>query len=456
MTRRILAFLGFLLAGGGAGWWLAAWSGAAAGSCAGAILWFTLDTLRAARLMRWLRAGEFAPAPSGHGVWGEAAARVRRAIVLRDKETEAARARLDDFLEAIRGSPNGVILIDARGRIEWFNDTAATQFGLDPERDQLQQIVNLLRDPQFSAYFQSGDDSADVVMAAPGSTAARPRRLSVRLHPYGEGRRLLLSRDVTAVEQAEVMRRDFVANVSHEIRTPLTVLAGFIETLASLDLPPAEQKRYLGLMAQQSRRMQTLVDDLLTLSRLEGSPLPAAGAWTPLSTLFSQCQEEAAGLARTLGKALELHFEEGPGAGSVQLAGSPSELQSALSNLVSNAVRYTPSGGSVEVRARWLDGGKLEISVRDTGPGIGPEHLPRLTERFYRVDRSRSRETGGTGLGLAIVKHVVQRHGGELRIESLPGTGSTFAIQLPAARVRPMAVTPAGNDARPATESVAG
>jgi two-component system, OmpR family, phosphate regulon sensor histidine kinase PhoR len=195
------------------------------------------------------------------------------------------------------------------------------------------------------------------------------------------------------------------------------------------------------------------VSDLLTLSRLEGSPLPDAAEWTPVSAWLTQCQQEAAALAQALGKKMELRFGDAP---ALALGGSAGELQSAFSNLVSNAVRYTPSGGVVEVQARQVAGGRFELAVRDTGPGIAAEHLPRVTERFYRVDRSRSRETGGTGLGLAIVKHVVQRHGGELKIESTLGAGSTFTILLPATRVRPLALTPAGSAARPATESTAG
>jgi two-component system phosphate regulon sensor histidine kinase PhoR len=238
---------------------------------------------------------------------------------------------------------------------------------------------------------------------------------------------------VTALEQAEAMRRDFVANVSHEIRTPLTVLMGFVETLQNLPLEAQERARYLAMMAQQAQRMQTLVSDLLTLSRLEGSPLPGVGEWTSVATLMAQCEEETRALSHVLGKAQEMRFASAPG---FEIAGAPSELLSALSNLASNAVRYTPANGSIEVAWRALPDGRGEFSVRDTGPGIAPEHIPRLTERFYRVDRSRSRETGGTGLGLAIVKHVAQRHGAELRVESTPGAGSTFSIQFPASRVR--------------------
>ena len=291
------------------------------------------------------------------------------------------------------------------------------------------------------------------MIAGRDSTAARPLRISLQLHPYGAGRRLLLTRDITALEQAEVMRRDFVANVSHEIRTPLTVLTGFVETMQHLDLSPPERARYLALMAQQSHRMQTLVSDLLTLSRLEGSPLPQAGEWTAAAVLAAQSEQEARALAQSLGKSLELHFSPAP---RCELAGSHGELFSALSNLVSNAVRYTPTGGSIDVEWRLQPAGGVAFSVRDTGPGIAPEHLPRLTERFYRVDRSRSRETGGTGLGLAIVKHVAKRHGAELKIDSTPGAGSTFSVVFPAARVRDLLSAKAAPPALTATGSPAG
>lgn len=453
MTSRLFLFIGCLLAGGVVGGWLAGVRGAEMGLVAGAIAWFTIESVRAVRTLRWLRGGDLRSTPKVAGLWGEAADRMRRALVARERETTEAVARLDVFLDAIRASPNGVILLDPKGRIEWINETAASQFGMDPARDLQQHIVHLLRDPEFGAYYHGGAYGDDVVVQGVGSSPSRPRRLALRLHPFGEGRLLLLSRDVTAVEQAETMRRDFVANVSHEIRTPLTVLAGFVETLQSLDLPKEERNRYLALMGQQAQRMQTLVNDLLTLSRLEGSPLPGSTEWTPADSVLAQCEQEAKALMRAQGKQLALSFLPAP---EVAIAGAPSELFSAFSNLVSNAVRYTPSGGSVEVSLREADQGRLEFAVRDTGPGISAEHIPRITERFYRIDRSRSRETGGTGLGLAIVKHVVQRHGGELKIESAPGMGSTFCIVLPAARVRPLPVTPSGTTARPATESAAG
>lgn len=434
MFWRIVSFLACQLGGGFAGWLAAGDRGAELGLLAGSIGWFVLDLLRAGRTLRWLRRGAGPDTPVRAGVWGEVGERVRRLLRSRDQQLDAAEARLQDFLEAIQASPNGVTLLGPDGRIEWANATAAAHLGIDPQRDLQQLVGNLLRDPGFAAYASAGDFSHDVVIPGRDSAPGRPARVSVQLHPYAEGRKLLLSRDVTALEQAETMRRDFVANVSHEIRTPLTVLAGFIETLQNLPLEAADRARYLELMAQQAQRMQTLVSDLLTLSRLEGSPLPGTGEWTPAVALVAQVEQEARALSAVLGRSQELHVAPLPS--GVQVSGSASELASALGNLVTNAVRYTPTGGRIDVNWRMLEDGGAEFAVRDTGPGIAAEHIPRLTERFYRVDRSRSRETGGTGLGLAIVKHVLQRHGARLRIDSTPGQGSTFAIEFPASRLR--------------------
>ena len=447
MIARAFGFFLLLVAGAVLGWALQPRWGLAAGLAIAAATWFAIDLLRATRVLRWLRRNEADDAPRLSGLWGELAERARRALRAREQQTAQAEKRLQEFLAAIQASPNGVTLLDAQGHIEWCNQTAAQHFGFDPQRDLMQLVGNLVRDPGFAAYWAAGDYSQDVVIPGRGSPGSRPTRVSVRLHPYGEGRKLLLSRDVTALEQAETMRRDFVANVSHEIRTPLTVLTGFIETLQTLPLDEAERTRYLGLMSQQAQRMQSLVSDLLTLSRLEGSPRPGTGEWVPLERLMAPCESDARALGELLHKDQALHFEPLPG---IDISGAQGELLSAISNLVGNAIRYTPERGEIRVKWELLPDGQAEFSVRDSGPGIAPEHLPRLTERFYRVDRSRSRETGGTGLGLAIVKHVVQRHGGQLRIESTSGRGSLFGFRLPASRVRP-ALTEGGAPARPAT-----
>jgi len=397
-------------------------------------LWFIFDAWRGAQLLRWIREGAGDKLRLGGSWWAEVFDRVRKLERMHARALADSEGRLQDFLAALQASPNGVVLLDAQGRIEWFNQTAGQHFGFDPSRDLLQHFGNLVRDPGFAAYMAAMDFRCDVVMPARDSTSSKPVRLSVQMHPYGAGRSLLLSRDITALEQAEAMRRDFVANVSHEIRTPLTVLAGFVETLQTLPLDANERSRYLALMSQQSQRMQTLVSDLLTLSRLEGSPPPPASTWLLASELTAQCEQDARELSAMIwGKAQDIAFHVDA---ELEIAGSSNELISAMSNLMGNAVRYSPADRSIEVSWQASATGGAVFSVRDHGQGIAPEHIPRLTERFYRVDRSRSRETGGTGLGLAIVKHVAQRHGAELEIESVPGKGSCFSMVFTAQRVR--------------------
>lgn len=450
--RFFFFFIGQLI-GGALGWWQAGAWGAGVGACAAAWMWFVWDLWRGARVLSWLRHGDPMQAPRLSGLWGEAADRARRLVRQGQLQAQAGDARLQEILEALQASPNGVMLLDAEGRIEWCNQMAEEHFGIDAERDARQSIGNLVRDPDFSAYYAARDFSRDVMLQGRASTASRPVRISVHLHPYGDGRKLLLSRDVTALEQAEAMRRDFVANVSHEIRTPLTVLMGFVETLQTLQLNGDERARYLRMMAQQAVRMQNLVQDLLTLSRLEGSPLPGMSEWVPVTVLLRRCEDEARALSAILTQNQTKHHQIAfPAPEAAQAAGQvaciAAELQSALANLVNNAVRYTPAGGSITVSWDVLPEGGARFVVRDTGAGIEAEHLPRITERFYRVDRSRSRDTGGTGLGLAIVKHVVQRHGATLQISSVVGQGSVFTVVFPPARVR-LATKAVSADAQP-------
>ena len=444
MLSRFVLFLLCQLSGAGLGWWQGGELGALFGAAIAAWICFAWDWWRSIQVLAWLRNGELDRAPRLRGSWGEVADRARRVLRLRDQQIESSERRTAEILEALQASPNGVVLLDAQGRIEWCNQTAASHLGFDVDRDMLQTIGNLVRDPDFTAYYSGHDFSHGVVLQGRESTASRPVRISVHLHPYGDGRKLLLSRDVTALEQAEAMRRDFVANVSHEIRTPLTVLTGFVETLQTLRLSEDERERYLGMMAQQAARMQSVVQDLLTLSRLEGSPLPSMHDWMPMEALLRRCEDEGRALSSVLGSGQSReHAITFPDAQQLReagmIAGSAVELQSALSNLVNNAVRYTPLGGSIRVTWERLSDGRGCFAVTDTGPGIEAKHIPRLTERFYRVDRSRSRDTGGTGLGLAIVKHVVQRHGAALNISSVLGKGSVFSVTFPASRLQPVA-----------------
>ena len=396
----------------------------------GAVLSLSVaDTLKGYQLLDWLRTPEADP-PDLPGLWGEAAHRVHR--VLRRKEAEIVheRERLDQFLSGIEASPNGVMLLDATDHITWISSAAASHFGLEPTRDIAQRVTNLVRVPAFVQHLASGNFTESVSFQMPRGGDGT---LSVLVRRYGDGLKLVLSQDVTERERSDLMRRDFVANVSHEIRTPLTVLSGFIETLASLPLTEVERKRVLDLMTQQAERMQVLVSDLLMLAQIEGSPRPTSTKWTTVQSLMTRIENDARGLSKGRHP---LSFAMHPGDGVIEIAGVESEWISAMGNLVSNAIRYTPEGAEIAVIWNSLPDGSADFSVRDRGIGIDAEHIPRLTERFYRVDGSRSRDTGGTGLGLSIVKHVVQRHGGELRVVSEKGKGSTFTLHVPAARVR--------------------
>ncbi|MEY2809801.1 MAG: phosphate regulon sensor kinase PhoR [Pseudomonadota bacterium] len=442
MLSRFLTFVASLLVGA----FLGAialperlfWQGACTGLLVSALFWFCMDLIRGLSVLHWLQFEGAKDAPTQWGLWGRVTDRIRRLLRERDRENQASAQRLQQFLSAIQASPNGVLLLDAQDRIEWCNEMAAQHLGIEIARDLAQLIGNLVRDPDFSAYLHRRQYETEVVIAGRDHRPNHPVRISLQMFPYGEGRRLLLTRDITAIEQSEAMRRDFVANVSHEIRTPLTVLAGFVETLQNLPLSEPEREKYLDLMSQQAQRMQTLVQDLLTLSRLEGSPLPTHQEWVPALAMWQSCEAEGRALSNLLkppeGPAQDVVFEAS-GLDACEVAASRTELLSAMSNLVSNAIRYTPAGGRVHVSLHWQKDGQMVFAVEDSGPGIAPEHIPRITERFYRVDRSRSRETGGTGLGLAIVKHVVQRHGGHLTIDSVVGQGSRFSFVLPADRV---------------------
>ncbi|MDR7271248.1 two-component system phosphate regulon sensor histidine kinase PhoR [Pelomonas saccharophila] len=411
--------------------------GLAVAVVSGVVLTMLVDAVRGHRLLNWLRGNQFENAPRDTGLWGEVGYRIERAVRDRDRAVARNRLELEQFLSAIEASPNGVLMLDTHEQIVWCNRVAADHFALDPQRDLRQRITNLVRAPAFVAYLQAGNFAEPLVLG----NGRGPGTLSIIVREYGEGMRLVLSLDVTERMRSEAMRRDFVANVSHEIRTPLTVLSGFIETMHTLPLTAVERERVLVLMNQQTQRMQTLVADLLTLAQLEGSPRPAPDRWVGLDGLLLRISADAEALSAGRHQ-LRLKPET-----HVELAGIESELLSAIANLVTNAVRYTPDGGEVEVAWRPLEGGNGELTVIDSGPGIAREHIPRLTERFYRVDGSRSRETGGTGLGLSIVKHVMQRHGGELMIQSEVGKGSRFRLVFPAARVRQASDSALGDEA---------
>jgi two-component system phosphate regulon sensor histidine kinase PhoR len=414
-----------------------AWTGGFAGLAAALVAVGARDLLRGARLMAWLRGTRESGAPRDGGFWGEIAYRVEKALRALERGAEGERERLQQFVQAMDAAPNGVLLLGPDDTIEWINARAAEHFGLDPVRDRRQRVTNLVRVPAFVEYLRAGRFDEPVPVRRPGGRGT----LSVLARRHGAGSTLVVSEDLAERERADAMRRDFVANVSHEIRTPLAVLSGFLETLRTLPLDAGERDRVLALMTEQADRMTTLVGDLLTLATLEGSPRPSGERRVALAPLLRAAGAEAAGLSEARKGRHAIAIDADGAAASVDIAGDERELLSAVANLLSNAVRYTPEGGTISVAWQPQADGGGRIAVADSGPGIPREHLPRLAERFYRVDSGRSRETGGTGLGLAIVKHVVERHGGELDIASEVGRGSTFALRFPPTRVRARAST---------------
>ncbi len=380
---------------------------------------------RLAALDAWLHDPESLSVPDSNGVWGDVYSRLHRMVRKQIRDRERRIAALQDMEQATSALPEGVVSLDRGGHIEWCNTLAELHLGLDGKRDVGQQITYLVRQPEFVQYLVTQQFNAPLILR---NTRHEGLILSIKLIPYGADKHLLVSRDITQFERVETMRRDFVANVSHELRTPLTVVNGFVETLHGMpNLENSMARRALQLMGEQTYRMEHLVDDLLTLSRLENELNVLQEEDVDMRQLVHVLQEEGLSLS---GKRHRLHLELESNCG---LLGNRNELHSAFGNLVSNAVRYTPAGGNITLR--WQERSGLPVfSVQDSGIGIAPQHIPRLTERFYRVDRSRSRETGGTGLGLAIVKHVASRHQAQLEIVSEEGRGSTFSIVFPASR----------------------
>lgn len=377
-------------------------------------------------LERWLKDPEASAAPEGGGLWEHAFSSLYHLMRIQSRSQSKLSAAVDRFQSAAQAIPDGVVILDEDDEIQWCNPVAERHLGIDNSADQGRPIKYLLRQTLFTEYLASQNYAEPVVMKSPG---LHDTTLSIQLVPFGDAQKLLLSRDISALERVVQMRRDFVANVSHELRTPLTVVGGFLETL--LDSPaiePAQRRHFEELMLDQTKRMQNLVQDLLTLSKLESSDTAGTEDYIDMPRLLRSLNEDAKSLS---GGQHQIEFVCDLDAG---LIGSETEIHSALSNLVSNAIRYTPAGG--RIKAAWARrGADVAFSVEDNGPGIDAQHLPRLTERFYRVDRSRSRETGGTGLGLSIVKHVLTRHQARLEILSSAGKGSSFTAVFPARRI---------------------
>jgi two-component system phosphate regulon sensor histidine kinase PhoR len=394
----------------------------------GLLVYWTFFLRQLAALDHWLDDPEVRVTPDGSGLWEDVFARLNKMMRLQREEREQSTAALRHMEQATSALPEGVAILNEADRIEWCNPLAEQHFGLDGVRDVGQQITYLARQPEFVQYLSTRDFSEPLILRG---TRHDGLTLSIKLIPYSANKKLLISRDITSFERIETMRRDFVANVSHELRTPLTVVNGFVETMS--DMPKLDNdmaRRALHLMGEQTHRMGHLVDDLLTLSKLDNALNALQEETVQVPVLLLKLYEE--GLLLSDGKHdLQLERES-----DCSLLGNTEELRSAFSNLVSNAIRYTPQGGEIILRWQEKDGQPI-FSVQDSGLGIAPQHIPRLTERFYRVDHSRSRETGGTGLGLAIVKHVTIRHQARLEITSEEGKGSTFSIVFPAKRRLP-------------------
>ncbi len=378
------------------------------------------------RLARWLEIPDEVDPPDATGTWGDIFYRLQKLQRRQKASRGELTSALEQFENAAMAVPDAMVILNGNEQIEWCNPASRTFMGLDSDRDRGQFIRYLLRQAHFLDFLDAADYSRRLVCKSPVN---RELTLSMQLVPFGEGKKLLVARDITDLERVDAMRRDFIANVSHELRTPLTVVGGFVETLAEVpDLPLGESRRYFDLMLDHTRRMQRLLDDLLTLSRLESADHALKDEPVNVPELAQALKAEAESLSRGRHR---VNLDVGSCA---WLKGNLQEIRSALGNLVSNAVRYTPEGG--EITLAWRErNGEGVFAVTDTGEGIAAEHIPRLTERFYRVDRSRSRETGGTGLGLAIVKHVLTRHGARLDIQSIPGKGSTFAALFPSQRL---------------------
>ncbi|UVL64402.1 phosphate regulon sensor histidine kinase PhoR [Pseudomonas sp. B21-032] len=375
------------------------------------------------RLHEWLRLHKPDEAPpDGYGLWGE----VFDSIYHLQRRDQRVRGRLQAVIDRVQESTaalkDAVIMLDSDGNLEWWNRAAETLLGLKTPQDSGQPVTNLVRHPRFKEYFEQENYLEPLEIPSPIND-----RMRVQLHitRYGNNEHLMLVRDVTRIHQLEQMRKDFVANVSHELRTPLTVIAGYLETLLdNVEEVNPRWVRALQQMQQQGGRMQTLLNDLLLLAKLEATDYPSDNQPVAVETLLQSIKGDAQALSGQRNQRISLEAQPG-----IRLKGSEAELRSAFSNLVFNAVKYTQDEGQIRIRW-WADEQGAHLSVQDSGIGIDPKHLPRLTERFYRVDSSRASNTGGTGLGLAIVKHVLLRHRARLEISSVPGHGSTFTCHF--------------------------
>jgi two-component system phosphate regulon sensor histidine kinase PhoR len=378
------------------------------------------------RLANWLGNPQIDDVPIHFGLWGDIYSRIARVTARQLQREKRLKTLLNEYSASTSALPDATVALDAEGRIRWFNEAASRLLGLQAAKDVGQPLQHLFRNPEFTAFIRDADYTRKLQTNAPGNSEWK---IEVRLAPYGEGQTLLLAQDITDRVRQERVRRDFVANVSHELRTPLTVLSGFIENLQNDDtLSEPRLVRPLELMAQQTARMRQIVEDLLLLARLESDSAASQQQEVDLAQMLGSIAEECRALDT---KVAEIDCEI---RSTRRVLGDEKQLRSAITNLVVNAIHHTPQDGLITLT--WEDRGTGSVlEVRDNGEGIAPEHIARLTERFYRVDTGRSRERGGTGLGLAIVKHILKRHDARLEIHSRLGQGSRFLCQFSAPRL---------------------
>ena len=382
------------------------------------------------QLNSWFKNPSLKSIPEGSGAWQD----VFTSLLHYERNNLANQAQLGSALERFNltanAIPDGLVILGTSNEIEWCTPNAENQLGLNLNTDKNLPIVNLVRDSQFIAYLYSEDYNEPFKL----KYWRNPELIfEIQLVPFASKQKLLICRDMTQLEKVDIMRRDFIANVSHELRTPLTVVGGFLETLSDMEgAVPDALKTYFAMMQDQTSRMRRIIEDLLTLSTIESNTEAADEHEIDMASLLKSLQSDALGLSQSLYKAKhQIHLTADP---NLSLNGAQEELRSAFSNLVSNAVRYTPKGGEIFISWGLINQQPI-FAVRDSGIGIEQQHIDRLTERFYRVDRGRSRETGGTGLGLSIVKHINIRNQAKLEITSEIGKGSTFSVVFPEARI---------------------
>jgi two-component system phosphate regulon sensor histidine kinase PhoR len=388
----------------------------------GALILLAMSYWELNRLNHWLHKSKKMTPPTATGMWGH----IYDGIYHLQRRNRAKRKELSKMVKRFReGSealPDATVVVEADGSIVWCNKRARIELGLRWPQDTGRRIDNLVRHPKFIKFFQSADFKNPVEVPSPLNIE---KILEYRMMQYGSKHLLLIARDVTSIMQLEQMRRDFVANVSHELRTPLTVVSGYLEMLsAESEVPKALHDKAVSEMSSQSKRMQTLIEELLVLSRIEASAENAFDKVVDVPQLLKIIESETQALNKE--KQHNITFNIDP---NLHIYGLETELRSAFSNLIFNAIHYTPAPGNINVKWLW-DGNNAQFSVKDDGDGIGSQHLNRLTERFYRVDKARSRATGGSGLGLAIVKHVLAHHNSKLRIRSQINVGSEFSFEL--------------------------